>query len=115
MRGPGAPVTVGTHWILPGIPPGSCHWEMKPGDLTVFRFDGDRGEYGAIAGQGHTTTGPKTLNTYVWMEVNSWPAWERAFISGPYIHHVACCYGHHAEVLQEASRYIRGLSFERLP
>lgn len=107
--------SIGTHWILPGIPPGSCHWELKEGPLTAFRFDGDRGKYYAISGEGHSVPGPKTLNTYVWMKVNDWPAWERAFIYGPYIHHVVCCYGNYSKVLAEASRYIPGLHYEQLP
>lgn len=115
VRDPQRPASVGPHWILPGIPPGSCHWRLKPGDLTVFRFDGDRGIYQAIGGEGRTTDGPDTLNTYVWLEVNDWPAWERAFIEGPYIHHVACCYGRHAAALQEASRYVKGLAYTALP
>lgn len=106
---------VGTHWILPGIQPGSCHWRLKDGDLTVFRFDSDGGVYEAIAGEGRTVPGPFTQNTYVWMEVADWPAWERAFIEGPYIHHVACCYGRHAAILKEACRYLPGLAITMLP
>jgi hypothetical protein len=83
--------------------------------MTVFRFDGDRGEYHAAAGEGRTVPGPDTLNTYVWLEVNNWPAWERAFIAGPYIHHVASCYGNHAAALREACRYVPGLRYEELP
>jgi L-fucose isomerase-like protein len=115
LKKPGSEAAVGEHWILPGIPPGSCHWELKEGPLTVFRFDGDRGEYRAIVGEGVTIPGPKTLNTYVWMQANDWPAWERAFVEGPYIHHVACCYGSHSTALKEAGRYIAGLAFEQLP
>ncbi|MCK4601211.1 MAG: fucose isomerase [Phycisphaerae bacterium] len=106
------PASIGTHWILPGIPPGSCHWRMKDGPLTVCRFDGDRGEYRLCAGEGHTCDGPKTQNVYCWMAVKDWPRWERTFIEGPYIHHVAAAYGHHARVLREAVRYIDGLDFE---
>ncbi|MDD3926243.1 MAG: fucose isomerase [bacterium] len=106
---------LGEHWILPGFLPGSTHWKMKDGPLTVFRFDGDRGSYSCLAGEGKTVEGPTTENNYMWMEVNDWPAWERAFIEGPYIHHVACAYGHQADVLQEAFRYIGGVSLSVLP
>jgi hypothetical protein len=34
-------------------------------------------------------------------------------MSGPYIHHVSCCYDHCADVLEEALRYVPGLDFER--
>jgi hypothetical protein len=46
------------------------------------------------------------------MAVDDWPAWERTFIEGPYIHHLACAYGNYAGILGEASRYIEGLTFE---
>lgn len=115
LAGEGCRPRVGEHWILPGELTGSCHWRLKEGPITVFRFDGDRGKYSAIAGQGESRTGPETLNTYVWMQVADWPTWERAFIYGPYIHHVAACYGQRAAVLKEATRYIPGLAFEELP
>lgn len=115
LRNKQVPGSVGPHWILPGGLTGSCHWKLKEGPITVFRFDGDRGEYCAVSGEGQTIDGPHTLNTYAWMEVNDWPTWERAFIQGPYIHHVACCYGKHSAVLKEAGRYIPGLKFELLP
>lgn len=115
LRSEEDPGSVGPHWILPGGLTGSCHWRMKDGPITVFRFDGDRGNYRAISGEGRTIAGPKTLNTYAWMEVSDWPAWERAFIYGPYIHHVAGCYGSCSDVLREAARYIPGLTFEQLP
>jgi hypothetical protein len=47
------------------------------------------------------------------MEVNDWPRWERQLMEGPYIHHCSCSYGHSADVLQEACRYIPDLQFER--
>lgn len=77
LKAPLSQARVGPHWILPSGHTGSCHWELKDGPITVLRFDGDRGEYSAICGEGHTIPGPHTLNTYVWMEVNDWPAWER--------------------------------------
>lgn len=112
LRDRSARAAVGTHWILPGIEPGSCHWKMKDGLLTVCRFDGDRGRYSLIAGEGETCDGPHTQNVYCWMKVDDWPRWERRFIEGPYIHHVAACYGHHAGALRESARYIEGLEFE---
>ena len=112
LRHEGAPASLGTHWILPGIPPGSCHWRMKDGPVTVCRFDADRGRYRLVAGEGHTVDGPRTQNVYCWLAVDDWPSWERTFIEGPYIHHVACAYGHRAGVLREATRYVDGLTFE---
>jgi L-fucose isomerase-like protein len=115
LRDPARPASLGPHWILPGIEPGSCHWKMKDGEMTIARFDGDGGAYSLVAGEGETCDGPETQNVYAWLKVCDWPAWERRFIEGPYIHHVAGAYGRHAHVLREACRYIEGLTFDALP
>jgi len=112
LRHPDSQASVGPHWILPGIEPGSCHWRMKDGEVTVCRFDGDRGEYRLLAGEGHTVEGPETQNVYCWLAVQGWPQWERTFIYGPYIHHVACAYGRYQRILREACRYMSALTFE---
>jgi L-fucose isomerase-like protein len=112
LRDPKQPATIGTHWILPGIQPGSTHWKMKDGPLTICRFDGDRGEYALVSGEGKTCDGPSTQNVYCWMQVDDWPRWERHFIEGPFIHHVAASYGHHSRILAEACRYIPGVKFQ---
>jgi L-fucose isomerase-like protein len=112
LRDPLQPATIGTHWILPGIQPGSTHWKMKDGPLTICRFDGDRGQYSLISGEGETCEGPTTQNVYCWLQVDDWPRWERHFIEGPFIHHVAASYGNHSRILREACRYIPGLKFQ---
>jgi len=112
LRHPDAPASLGTHWILPGIPPGSCHWRMRDGDITVCRFDGDRGQYRLVAGEGATVDGPATQNVYCWLAVKDWPRWERTFIEGPFIHHVACAYGRRSQVLREACRYMPGVIYQ---
>ncbi len=104
---------VGPHWIFADIPPGNCHWRLKNGHLTILRFDGDRGIYSIIGGEGKTMKGPETQNTYVWMKVKDWSEWERKFIEGPYIHHVACIYGEYLPVIAESVKYLPGkLDFE---
>lgn len=106
---------VSTHWIIPGIPSGSCHWRLKDGEITVMRFDGDRGEYRIISGEGRTVPGPYTKNVYVWMEVKNWKEWERKFIEGPYIHHVAVNYGKYSSIIEESVKYLPGnIKFEKL-
>jgi hypothetical protein len=35
-------------------------------------------------------------------------------MEGPFIHHVAMTYGHHADALAEACRYVPGLEAVRL-
>ncbi|NLN18018.1 MAG: fucose isomerase [Firmicutes bacterium] len=94
---------------------GQAFWRIRGGDITVARFDGDRGQYVLAAGHAKGVDGPETWGTYLWMEVNDWPAWERRFVEGPYVHHVSVVHGHVADVLAEAVRFIDGLGFERLP
>lgn len=104
---------ISSPWILPGLPSGNCNWRLKSGDITALRFDGDRGKYCIIAGEGKTMEGPETQNTYVWMKVKDWKKWERKFIEGPYIHHVACIYGKYLPVICEAVKYLPGnITFE---
>jgi len=100
---------LGPHWILPGIAPGSCHWLLRNGDITLTRFDGDRGEYCLAFGSGKTIPGPRTQNTYVWIEVDDWRTWERQLIEGPFIHHVGAIYGQYAPILSEAAKYLPGI------
>lgn len=86
-------------------------WELKPGDITLCRFDSIGGSYSLFAGEGHTTTGPETTGTYVWFETDNWEAWEERLVFGPYIHHVAGAYGAYADALREAARYL-GITFD---
>ena len=58
--------------------------------------------------------GPRTLNNYAWMKVDNWPRWERTLMEGPFIHHCAMGYGHYADALVEACRFIPGLDPVRL-
>jgi len=89
---------------------GICEWELKDGDLTIARFDGDHGIYQLLIGEAKTTNGPKNVGSYVWIEVDNWPLWEHKLVEGPYIHHVCGIYGKHGEILLEACKYIKGLS-----
>ena len=105
---------LGFHWILPSDLSGMVHFRLQDGPLTVARFDGDHGQYQLAIGEGESTPGPHTLNNYVWMEVDDWPGWEKKLIQGPFIHHVALAYGHYAEALVEACRFVPGLEPLRL-
>ncbi len=89
---------------------GICEWELQEGDLTVARFDGDHGNYTLFIGEAHTTEGPKNVGSYVWIEVDDWAAWEHKLVEGPYIHHVSGVYGKLGAILQEACKYIPGLT-----
>lgn len=56
-------------------------------------------------GHGEGTQAP-LVGTFVWMQVRDGLRWERHFIQGPYIHHVAGIHGHWGTLLGEACRYI---------
>jgi L-fucose isomerase-like protein len=81
-------------------------FELKQGDLTLVRMDELNGEYYMFIGEGKTTTGPETMSTWVWLEVDNWKKWEETLMFGPFIHHVAGVYGKYADVIAEAARYL---------
>ena len=85
---------------------GISEWELKSGDLTIARFDGDHGKYSLFIGEGRTTEGPKNVGSYVWVEVENWKVWEHKLVEGPYIHHVSGIYGNYGDILLEACKYI---------
>ena len=114
MRKPGSRIELGHHWILPSPLAGMPHFPLRDGPITVTRFDGDRGAYRLALGEGRSMRGPLTRNNYVWMKVDHWPHWERLLIQGPFPHHTAMAYGHHADALNEACRFIPGLEAVRL-
>jgi len=90
----------------PRLTDGQERWEMKPGEMTLGRFDDLDGTYTMFAGEGRTTTGPETTGTYIWLEVDDWKRWEERLMFGPYIHHIGCMYGKHLPVLREVCRYL---------
>lgn len=102
--------TGGRHFILPSKCAGTGEWELKKGNITIARFDGDHGEYKLFIGEGKATDGPATRGTYVWFEVGDWAKWEHKLVTGPYVHHCAGVYDNVAAILYEACKYIPGLS-----
>ncbi len=112
LKKPDTRAAVEEHWILPDINPGTCHWELKEGEITIVRFDADSGRYSVLAEKAHTIPGPYTKNTYVWVEFENWKAFERKVMEGPYIHHVACVYGDCRKAVQEACKFIDGVRFD---
>ncbi len=93
---------------------GICQWELREGDLTIARFDGDHGEYSLLIGEAHTTEGPQNVGSYVWIEVDDWAKWEHKLVEGPYIHHISGVYGKYADILVEACKYIPALKPDSL-
>lgn len=114
LRHSQAKVKLGAPWILKGLPSGLVHFQLKDGDLTLVRFDGNSTGYRLALGHGHTVAGPYTQEYYAWMQVDHWPTWERTLIHGPYMHHYSFVYGHVAEVLEDAARFVPGLTVDRL-
>ncbi len=84
--------------------------QLKDGELTVARFDGDHGKYRLLIGEAETTDGPMNKGSYVWIQTANWPKWEHKIVEGPYIHHVSGAYGRWGDVLLEACKYIPGLA-----
>lgn len=81
-------------------------FEIMGGDITVLRWGCDSGRYTVFADECRSTHGPKTNGTYIWIEVDDWPKWERKFVTGPYIHHVTGARGKYAEIIRESLQYI---------
>lgn len=103
---------LGRHFIFSGHECGTGEWELRRGDITVCRFDGDHGDYRLLAIRGKAVEGPKTRGTYVWFETPGWVEWERKLVEGPYIHHCAGIYDDCADVLREFCKYVPGLRSE---
>lgn len=98
------------HFLFDEHAPGTHESEIKGGDVSIVRFDGDHGEYSLFLGKATGIKGAFTRGTYLWIEVNDWPLWEEKLVTGPYVHH---CVGIHHDVipaLYEACKYIPGLN-----
>ncbi len=112
LKHPDSSASIGKHWILPGIKPGSCHWKLKDGDITIVRFDSDGDTFKVTAKEVRTVSGPSTRNTYVWVEMDDWPEFEQKIVYGPYLHHVACIYGKCSRSIKEACKFIKGVEYD---
>ncbi len=100
------------HFLFEDHAPGTFEAEIKGGDMTVLRFDGDHGEYQLFMGHAKGIQGKYSRGSYVWIEVDNWVKWERRLVEGPYVHH---CVGVHADVipvLYEAVKYIPGIKLD---
>jgi L-fucose isomerase-like protein len=81
-------------------------FEIRGGDVTIARMGCLKGKYTMLAGELRGIDGPKTNGTYVWVEADDWPKWERKFVTGPYIHHVTGAHGRYKAVIHEALKYV---------
>jgi L-fucose isomerase-like protein len=98
------------HFLSEGKNPGTHESEIKGGDMTLARFDGDHGEYQLFLGKARGIQGPYTRGSYVWVEVNDWPLWEEKLVKGPYVHHAVGVHANVIPALYEACNYIPGLT-----
>jgi len=101
-------LTIGNHYNR--LWPAVGEWELKGGDLSIVRFDGAKGEYSLFLGKARGTEGPKTVGSYLWIEVDDWSKWEKKLIYGPYIHHCVGIHDNVVPILEEACRYIPELT-----
>jgi L-fucose isomerase-like protein len=81
-------------------------FEIHGGDLTLLRWGCAKGRYTVFADECRSTEGPKTNGTYIWIETDNWPKWERKFVTGPYIHHVTGAHGKYQAAIHEALKYL---------
>ncbi|MCL2684307.1 MAG: hypothetical protein FWE55_03590 [Synergistaceae bacterium] len=81
-------------------------YELRGGDITVIRMGSLKGRYTMFADELRSTDGPKTNGTYIWVEADDWPKWERKFVTGPYIHHVTGAHGKYKAIIHEALKYV---------
>lgn len=84
---------------------GAVTQELKEGEVSILRFDGDNGEYFLLAGTAKVVEGPYNSGSYCWVEVKNLPKLERKLVEGPYIHHCTGIYGNILAVLHETERY----------
>lgn len=86
--------------------PGAVTQELKPGEASILRFDGDNGEYSLLAAKAKIIDGPFNSGSYGWIEVENWPRLERKLVEGPYVHHCVGIYHDVLPVVLEAERYL---------
>lgn len=98
------------HFLFDDHAPGTHEGEIRGGEMTIARFDGDHGEYSLFLGRAKGIQGPYTRGSYVWVEVNDWPLWEEKLVKGPYVHHSVGIHANVIPALYEACSYIPGLT-----
>lgn len=106
------PLSLARENSAPEIVGGVGRWEIRGGDITILRFDGCRGSYSLFTGLARGIEGPATNGNYLWIETDDWVKWEKKFIYGPYIHHVAAIHGNYTDIIGEACKYMPGVTLD---
>jgi len=102
----GTKAELGTVWGFGEDYSGVVNAEIKGGEISILRFDGDHGEYTLLMGKARGINGPYNRGSYLWVEVKNLNKLEHMLVTGPYIHH---CVGIHKNILPpvyEACKYI---------
>ena len=88
-------------------------FRAKDGTYTVARMDQESGDYMILPLVGHTTPGPQTHGTYIWVEFNDLQAVEDRLIDGPYIHHFVEIEGDYRKEIAEFCKYFPNLKVDK--
>ncbi len=89
--------------------PGSVAGEIRGGEISLLRFDGDHGDYSMLMGTAEGMEGPAIMGTYLWAKVPNWPKVEAMIVKGPYVHHATAIHGNILPVINEALNFIPGI------
>jgi len=100
------------HYMLSSNCPGVGEWEIKGGDISMCRFNGDNEKYKFLIAEGKGVDGPKTKGTYLWVELKDWISFEKKIVYGPYIHHIVGIHAKVSSVLKEALKYIPDIEID---
>ncbi len=106
LKKEGAEGKIIKHYLLDSKCPGVGEWEIKGGDISLCRFDGDNGKYSFMITTGKGVDGPKVKGTYLWVELKDWISFEKKIVYSSHIHHVVGIHAKVSEVLVGALKYI---------
>jgi len=102
----GTRAMLGRPFAFPEHCAGAVLSEIKGGEISLLRFDGDHGKYSILLGKAKGISGPYNIGTYLWVEVENWIRLEEKLVTGPYVHHCVGIHGDILPVVYEACKYI---------
>ena len=83
--------------------------EVKHGEVSFLRFDGDNGRYSVLLGNAVGRSGPAWQGGYLWVEVPNMLKLEDKIVKGPYVHHCTGIHGNILPVIEQALPYLNGV------
>jgi len=105
----GTKAKLGRPFAFPEHCAGAVLSEIKGGEISLLRFDGDHGDYSILLGKAKGIDGPYNVGTYLWIEVENWIRLEEKLVTGPYVHHCVGIHGDILPVVYEACKYMPGV------